>query len=78
MRRLLIGDHSQLPPFETDRIAGFIADQTEVKLASARLLRSRPDFRATHAEEAFPPRSSELRNQMIAALREAGLPGYPF
>ncbi len=48
---------------------------TEARHAAARLLRSRPDFRATHAEEAFPTRSSELRNRIIAALREAGLPG---
>jgi len=36
---------------------------------------SRPEFRATDAEEAFPTRSPEVRNRMIAALREAGLPG---
>ena len=27
MRRLLIGDHNQLPPFYTDRIAEFLSDQ---------------------------------------------------
>ena len=48
---------------------------TEAQEAAARLLRSQPEFRATDAEEAFPTRSSELRNRMIAALREAGLPG---
>jgi TolB-like protein/class 3 adenylate cyclase len=47
----------------------------EAQQAAARLLRSQPDFRATHAEEAFPTRSSEQRNRMIAAFREAGLPG---
>ena len=47
----------------------------EAQQAAARLLRSRPDLRATHAEEAFPTRSSELRDQTIAALRKAGLPG---
>jgi adenylate cyclase len=47
----------------------------EAQNAAVRLLRSQPDFRATHAEEAFPTRSSDLRNQIIAALREAGLPG---
>jgi hypothetical protein len=47
----------------------------EPSTASLTELRSQPDFRATHAEEAFPTRSSELRNQMIAALREAALPG---
>ena len=47
----------------------------EAQQAAARLLKSQPDFRAAHAEEAFPTRSSDIRNQMIAALREAGLPG---
>jgi hypothetical protein len=35
MRRLLIGDHNQLPPFDTDRIDDFLADQTRVKRALA-------------------------------------------
>ncbi|PPQ19406.1 hypothetical protein CV770_10385 [Bradyrhizobium sp. AC87j1] len=35
MRRLLIGDHNQLPPFDTDRIAEFLEDQTRVKDALA-------------------------------------------
>ena len=48
---------------------------TEAQQAAARLLSSQPDFRASHAEEAFPTRSLGLRNQMIAALRKAGLPG---
>ncbi len=52
--------------------AGRVAEARE---AAARLMRSQPGFRATHAEEAFPTRSPELRNQMIAALREADLPG---
>jgi TolB-like protein/class 3 adenylate cyclase len=47
----------------------------EARQAAARLLSSQPDFRAIHAEEAFPTRSPEMRNQIIAALREAGLPG---
>jgi AAA domain len=33
MRRLLIGDHNQLPPFDTDRIVRFLSDQTRVKTA---------------------------------------------
>jgi len=48
---------------------------TEAEQAAARLLRLQPDFRAADAGEAFPTRSLELRNQMIAALRKAGLPG---
>jgi hypothetical protein len=30
MRRLLIGDHNQLPPFDTDRILAFLSDQSKV------------------------------------------------
>jgi adenylate cyclase len=48
---------------------------TEAREAAARLMRWQPDFRVTDAGEAFPTRSSDVRNQMIAALREAGLPG---
>ncbi len=33
MRRLLIGDHNQLPPFDTDRVLEFLANQTNVKNA---------------------------------------------
>jgi TolB-like protein/class 3 adenylate cyclase len=47
----------------------------EAQQAAARLLKSHPDFRAAHAEEAFPTRSLDLRSQIIAALRQAGLPG---
>src|SRR5258708_18804699 len=35
MRLLLIGDHNQLPPVDTDRVGEFLADQTRVKLALA-------------------------------------------
>jgi adenylate cyclase len=38
-------------------------------------LELQPHVRASDAEEAFPARSSEQRNRMIAALRDAGLPG---
>jgi TolB-like protein/class 3 adenylate cyclase/Tfp pilus assembly protein PilF len=47
----------------------------EAQQAAARLLESQPDFRATRAGDAFPTRSPDQRNQIIAALREAGLPG---
>jgi hypothetical protein len=47
----------------------------EAQQAAARLLKSQPDFRATRAGDAFPTRSPDQRNQIIAALREAGLPG---
>jgi TolB-like protein len=47
----------------------------QARQAAERLRRLKPDFRATHAEEAFPVRSPEMRGRMIAALREAGLPG---
>jgi hypothetical protein len=35
MRRLLIGDHNQLPPFDTERVLRFLSDQTRVKTAVA-------------------------------------------
>ena len=35
MRRLMIGDHNQLPPFDTDRIMGFLGNQTKVSQALA-------------------------------------------
>jgi hypothetical protein len=46
----------------------------EAQQAAATLLKSRPDLRASDAKEAFPTRSPETSTQMIAALREAGLP----
>jgi TolB-like protein/class 3 adenylate cyclase/Tfp pilus assembly protein PilF len=51
--------------------AGHAAKASE---AVAQMLKLQPDFRASHAAEAFPVRSSELRDQMSAAFREAGLP----
>jgi hypothetical protein len=38
----------------------------------ARLVRLQPDFRASHAQQAFPIRGIEDR--IAAALREAGVP----
>jgi hypothetical protein len=52
--------------------AGRAADARET---AAQLLSLQPDFSATHAQEAFPVRSSDMRSRIIAALREAGLPG---
>jgi TolB-like protein/class 3 adenylate cyclase len=46
----------------------------EAREAVADLLKRRPDFRASHVQEAFPVRASEQRDRMTAALREAGLP----
>jgi adenylate cyclase len=47
---------------------------TEAQQAIARLLALNPDFRSAHAREAFPVRLPELRERIVAALREAGLP----
>ena len=33
MRRVLVGDHNQLPPFDTDRLVDFLSDPTRVKAA---------------------------------------------
>jgi TolB-like protein/class 3 adenylate cyclase len=46
----------------------------EAREAVARLLKSHPDFRASHAQKAFPMRSQEAKDRITAALQEAGLP----
>jgi TolB-like protein/class 3 adenylate cyclase len=46
----------------------------EAREAVAQMLKLQPDFRASHAAEAFPVRSAEMRDRMSAALRAAGLP----
>jgi len=46
----------------------------EAKEAVAQLLKLQPDFRASHARDAFPVRSPEARERIVSALREAGLP----
>jgi TolB-like protein/class 3 adenylate cyclase len=51
--------------------AGRIAKAQE---AVAQLLKLQPDFRASHVHDAFPIRSSDERNRIAFALREAGLP----
>jgi adenylate cyclase len=47
---------------------------TEAREAVTQLSNLHPDFRASHAQEAFPFRKLEWRNQIAAALRDAGLP----
>jgi hypothetical protein len=51
--------------------AGRIAQAQE---AVTQLLKLQPGFRASHVHEAFPVRSSDERDRMASALREAGLP----
>jgi len=46
----------------------------EASEAVAQLLKLQPDFRASHAQEAFPICLSEARDRMAAALRDAGVP----
>ena len=46
----------------------------EAREAVKQLLKLHPGFRASHANKAFPVRLSDLRNQITAAFREAGLP----
>jgi adenylate cyclase len=46
----------------------------EARQAAAQLLELHPGFRATHSAEAFPVRIPEIRDRIIAALREAGVP----
>jgi adenylate cyclase len=46
----------------------------EAREAVAQLLKLQPDFRTSHAQQAFPIRLPDLRNRIAAALRDAGLP----
>jgi tetratricopeptide (TPR) repeat protein len=46
----------------------------EASEAVAQLLKLEPDFRASHAQEAFPVRLPEVRDRMTAAFRDAGVP----
>jgi tetratricopeptide (TPR) repeat protein len=46
----------------------------EAHKAIRRLLRVHPGFRTSHVSEAFPVRAAALRDQISAALRDAGLP----
>jgi TolB-like protein len=48
--------------------------EAEAQQAVARILRINPDFRVGLAREAFPVRSPEERERIVAALRDAGLP----
>jgi tetratricopeptide (TPR) repeat protein len=58
-------------------IANFVcAGRTlEAQDAAMRLLKLHPGFRASHASEAFPVRLPVLRDRIVAALREGGVPG---
>jgi len=46
----------------------------EARQAAGRLLKLQPDFRASHGRESLPSRSSEVRERIAAAFRNAGLP----
>jgi len=46
----------------------------EAREAVAQLLQLQPDFRASHAQKAFPMRSQEAKDRIAAALKDAGLP----
>jgi adenylate cyclase len=46
----------------------------EANKAISRLLKLQPGFRTSHVSEAFPVRWPERREQIAAALRDAGLP----
>ena len=46
----------------------------EASEAVAQLLKLQPDFRASHAQEAFPVRLPEVRDRITAAFRDAGVP----
>jgi adenylate cyclase len=46
----------------------------EAREAAGRLLNAQPDYHASHAREAVPFRSLEVRERMVVAFRTAGLP----
>jgi adenylate cyclase len=46
----------------------------EAQQAVGRLLKIQPGFRTAHVTEAYPVRRAERRDQIAAALRDAGLP----
>jgi len=46
----------------------------EAQAAVARLLVFQPNFRAPHAEHAFPTRLLQLREKIASSLRAAGVP----
>jgi len=46
----------------------------EARQAAGRLLKLQPDFRASHGRESLPSRSPEVRERIVAAFRNAGLP----
>ena len=46
----------------------------EAREAVNRLLKVQPNFRASHAKEAFPVRSPDATNRIITALLDAGVP----
>lgn len=46
----------------------------EAREAVSQLVKLHPDFRASHAREAFPMRSKDVRDRITAAFRDAGLP----
>jgi adenylate cyclase len=47
---------------------------SEAQQAVVRLLKIQPGFRTSHVTEAYPVRRAERRDQIAAALRDAGLP----
>jgi TolB-like protein/class 3 adenylate cyclase/tetratricopeptide (TPR) repeat protein len=46
----------------------------EAREAATLLMSLQPDFRTSHVRDAFPVRSTEERDRIASALREAGLP----
>lgn len=46
----------------------------DAREAAARLLKLRPDFRASHSQQAFPVRSATIRDRIQKALEAAGVP----
>jgi adenylate cyclase len=65
---------------DTNMLEAYIANSiragrvAEAREAAARLLKLQPDYHASRGRQAVPFRSAEVRERIVAALRDAGLP----
>jgi TolB-like protein/class 3 adenylate cyclase len=68
----VVKDAHSLGAYVVNAVRG--GQAAEAREAVAQLLKLQPDFRASHARDAFPIRFPDERERIVSALREAGLP----
>jgi tetratricopeptide (TPR) repeat protein len=68
----VVKDAHSLGAYVVNAVRG--GQAAEAREAVAQLLKLQPDFRASHARDAFPIRFPDERERIASALREAGLP----